>query len=139
MKELPAAPRTISGKWVVLGMFGLGLVAVATIYVFAIVEIGPFEPLAKAIKAEFPTSRPHVKGGTPRDKAPQLRVVLEVDFTPVADDPRVLHIESRVVALARQHISLSDYQDFELHIVHYIPEKPPERVMIEKKVAEILE
>ena len=128
---------TISGKWVVLGLFLFGLLAVGAIWTYAVVELKPFEPLARAIKAEFPTSRPHVKGGTPRNKAPLLRIVLEVDFTPTAEDARVTRIEERVIALAKQHIALRDYQEFELHLVHYVAEKPPERVSIEKKISEL--
>jgi hypothetical protein len=44
-----------------------------------------------------------------------------------------------VISLAKQHVKLSDYEDFELHLVHYVPELPPERVTIEKKVSELVD
>jgi hypothetical protein len=134
--ETQQPSRTVSGKWVVLGMVGFGLALVGMIWAYAVIELGPFQPLAKAIKAEFPNSRPHVKGGAPRNKLPLLRIIMEVDFTPTAADPRVERISERVIALSKQHVRLSDYEDFELHLVHYVPEKPPERVTIEKKISE---
>ena len=135
-EEVPA-PRTISGKWVVLALFAFGLLAVGVIWTYAVVELGPFEPLARALQAEFPGSRPHVKGGTPRNKPPLLRIILEVDFTPTADDPRIITMTERVMALAKQHIQLSEYEDFELHFVRYVPESGVQRVTIEKKVKEL--
>jgi hypothetical protein len=135
--EFQRPPHTVSGKWVVLAMFVFGLLLVGMIWGYAVVELGPFQPLAKAIKAEFPNSRPHVKGGRPRDKPPLLRIVMEVDFTPTATDARVATISQRVIALAKQHLTLGDYEDFELHLVRYVPEKAPERVTIEKKISEL--
>ncbi|HEY3968707.1 MAG TPA: hypothetical protein VGM05_29435 [Planctomycetaceae bacterium] len=137
--ETQPPPRTISGKWVVLGMFAFGLLGVGIMWEYAVVELGPFEPLAKAIKAEFPGSHPHVKGGRPRNKPPLLRIVMEVDFAPTATDPRVATISERVIELAKQHVKLSDYEDFELHLLHYVPEKAPERVTIEKNISELID
>ena len=130
-------PRTISGKLVVLGLFGFSILMVSMIWVYAQVELGPFEPLARAIKAEFPTSRPHVKGGTPRNKPPLLRIILEVDFTPEAGDARVESMTRRVIALTKQHIPLKDYEDFELHLIRYQAEKVTEHVAIERKIRDL--
>lgn len=138
-EEPQQPPRSNSGKWVVLGMFAFGLLGVGMIWQYAVLELGPFQPLAKAIKAEFPGSRPHVKGGTPRNKPPLLRIIMEVDFTPSADDKRVATISERVIELAKQHVRLSDYENFELHLLHYIPEKAPDRVTIEKKISELID
>lgn len=136
-RDVRLKPRTVSGKWVVLGMIGFGLIATGAIWVYAEIELAPFQPLAKAIKAEFPGSHPHVKGGAPRNKPPLLRIIVEVDFTPTPGDSRVAQIADRVIALAKQHVKLGDYEDFELHVVRYVPEKPPERVTIEKKIREL--
>src|SRR5579863_5019565 len=105
--ETQPSPRAVSGKWVVIGMFAFGLLGVAMIWQYAVLELGPFEPLAKAIKSEFPGSRPHVKGGRPRNKPPLLRIVMEVDFTPTPSDQRITTISERVIALAKQHVKLS--------------------------------
>jgi hypothetical protein len=62
---------------------------------------------------------------------------MQVDFTPRETDERVTHIVDRIVALARQHINLAEYDTLEIHIVHYVPEKNPERVTIARKVSEL--
>src|SRR5580765_7269835 len=102
-------PRTVPGKWVVLGMIGFGLILVGAIWAYAQIELAPFQPLAKAIKAEFPGCRPHVKGGRARNKPPVLRIIMEVDFAPKDGDQRVQIIAERVIALTKQHVQLSDY------------------------------
>ncbi|MBI3863991.1 MAG: hypothetical protein HY290_19070 [Planctomycetia bacterium] len=137
--NLQPQPRTISGKWVVLGMIAFGLFLTGGIWVYAQVELAPFQPLARAIKTEFPASKPHVKGGRPRNKPALLRVVMEVDFAPTESDPRVATIADRVIALARQHVNLSEYERFELHLVRYVSEKTPEHLTIEKKVSELID
>src|SRR5579863_10417039 len=123
---------TVSGRWVVLAMLGFGIVMAGSIWVFSKFEIEPFEPLARAIKAEFPKSEPHVKGGRPKKLPPLLRVIMRVDFTPTVTDERVIHIVDRVTALAKEHVDLAEYETLQIHIVHYVPEKNPEQVTIER-------
>jgi hypothetical protein len=62
---------------------------------------------------------------------------MQVDFTPSETDPRVIQIYERVVTLAKQHVNLAEFENFELHIVHYIPQKSPERILIERKISEL--
>jgi hypothetical protein len=128
---------TVSGRWVVLGMLGFGVVMTGAIWVFSKYELEPFQPLARAIKAEFPNSHPHVKGGRPKKSPPLLRIVMQVDFTPSETDDRVTHIVERVIALAQEHIDLSEFETLEIHVVHYVPEKNPERVTIERPVIDL--
>jgi len=128
---------TVSGRWVVIAMLGFGMVMTGAIWVFSKYELEPFQPLARAIKAEFPNSHPHVKGGRPKKLPPLLRVVIQVDFTPSETDDRVTHIVDRVIALAQEHIDLLQYETLEIHIVHYVPEKNPERVTIERPVIDL--
>ena len=128
---------TVSGRLVVLAMLGFGLVMTGAIWAFSVFELEPFQPLARAIKAEFPDSHPHVKGGRPKKQPPLLRIVMQVDFTPHETDERVVRIVDRVIALAKEQIHLAEYQTLEIHIVHYVPEKNPERVTIERQVSEL--
>jgi hypothetical protein len=128
---------TVSGRWVVLAMLGFGMLMTGAIWVFSKFELEPFQPLAKAIKAEFPESHPHVKGGRPKKKPPLLRIVMQVDFTPSETDERVMHIVDRVTALAKEHINLAEYETLEIYIVHYVPEKNPERVTIVRLTSEL--
>ena len=134
----PVTIPTVSGRWVVLAMLGFGVVMAGSIWVFSKFEIEPFQPLARAIKAEFPKSEPHVKGGHPKKQPPLLRVIMKVDFTPSETDPRVTHIVDRVTALAKEHLNLAEYETLQIHIVHYVPEKSPEHVTIERRVRDLL-
>ena len=129
---------TVSGRLVVLGMLAFGVIMAGSIWVYSKIELEPFQPLARAIKAEFPNSHPHVKGGRPKKEPPLLRIVMQVDFTPSETDERVTQIVERVVALAKEHIDLKDYEKLEIHIVRYVPEKNPERITIERRVSELL-
>ena len=130
-------PKTVSGRLVVIGMLAFGVVATATLWIYSKLELAPFVPLIKALHEEFPESKPQVKGGRPKRESPMLRVVMQVDFTPAEDDERVVKIYERVVALAKQHLNLSEYENFELHVVRYIPQKSPERIVIRRKVSEL--
>lgn len=142
VREMNAESRNVSfpkvsGRWVVLAMLAFGVIMTGGIWVFSKFELEPFQPLARAIKAEFPGSHPHVKGGRPKKGAPLLRIVMQVDFTPQETDARVLHIAERVIALAKQNLDLVEYEKLEIHIVRYVPEKNPEHVTIERQVSDL--
>ena len=128
---------TVSGRWVVLAMLGFGVVMTGAIWAFSVFELEPFQPLAGAIKAEFPKSHPHVKGGRPKKLPPLLRIVMQVDFTPTETDEKVQQIIARVTALAKEHINLAEYETLEIHIVHYVPEKNPEHVTVVRPMGEL--
>jgi hypothetical protein len=133
----PPQFKTVSGRWVVIGMLAFGILTTGTLWVYSKLELAPFLPLRKALHEEFPQSKPRVEGGRPRNQPPLLRVVMQVDFAPAEPDPRVMKIFERVVALAKQHVNLAEFENFELHVVHYIPQKTPERILIERKISEL--
>jgi hypothetical protein len=133
----PPQFRTISGRWVVIGLLLFGVAATATLWIYSKMELAPFVPLLKAIRAEFPESKAQVKGGRHKREPPLLRVVMQVDYTPLESDERVQIMFARVVALAKEHLDLSQYENFELYFVHYIPEKSPERILIQRKISEL--
>ncbi len=133
----PPQFKTISGRWVVIGLLTFGVAATATLWIYSKMELAPFVPLLKALRAEFPESKAQVKGGRHKGEPPLLRVVMQVDFTPVESDERVQKMLARVVALAREHLNLSQYENFELYVVHYIPEKSPERIVIQRKISDL--
>lgn len=128
---------TIQGRWVVLGMIGFGLVMTGIIWGYWKLRLAPFLPLQKAILREFPGSYPRIEGGRPKKQPPLLRMVVQVDFTPQEGDERVDKIAARITELTRENLDLSEYEDFELHLVHYIPEKTPERLTIRRKVSDL--
>ena len=133
----PPQFKTVSGRWVVIGLLAFGVVATGTLWIYSKLELAPFLPLRKALHEEFPESKPRVEGGRHRNQPPLLRVVMQVDFTPSEADPRVTKIYERVVALAKQHVNLADYENFELHLVRYIPQQNPERILIERKISKM--
>jgi hypothetical protein len=133
----PTQLKTVSGRWVVIGMLAFGVLTTGTLWVYSKLELAPFLPLRKALNDEFPQSKPRVEGGRPKNQPPLLRVVMQVDFAPAESDPRVMRIFERVVALAKQHVHLAEFENFELHVVHYIPQKTPERILIERKVSDL--
>lgn len=126
---------TVPGRWVVLGMIGFGLVATGIIWGYWKLRLAPFLPLQQAIMREFPASYPHVEGGRPKGGPPLLRIVIQVDFVPTENDERVPKIVARIIALAKENLNLAEYEDFELHLVHYVPEKAPERLTIKRKIS----
>ena len=128
----PRPPGTIPGRWIVLAMLAFGMASTATIWGYWKLQLAPFLPLQQALLAEFPKSYPRVEGGRPKGAAPLLRIVLQLESLPEADDPRANEIADRVVALAGEHLDLSAYDTLELHLVHYIPEKQPERLKIDR-------
>jgi hypothetical protein len=91
----------------------------------------------KALRTEFPEAKSRVEGGRAKRQAPLLRVVMQVEFTPKDKDERVADMVKRVVALAKVHVDLREYENFELHIVRYIPQKNPERIVVQKKISEL--
>jgi hypothetical protein len=133
----PPPFKTVSGRWVVIGLLSFGILATGTLWIYTKLDLAPFVPLIKALDREFPESKPQVKGGRSRRQPPLLRVVLQVDFTPAETDPRVVQIFERVVVLSKEHLDLSQYEDFELHIVRYTPEKTPEWILIQRKISEL--
>jgi hypothetical protein len=135
--EHPPQFKTISGRWVVLGVLAFGILATGTLWVYSKLELAPFLPLRRALYAEFPKSKPRVEGGRPKRLPPVLRIVMQVDFSPSERDERVEKIVGRVVALAKEHVDLDEFENFELHIVHYAPEKNPERITIARKIREM--
>ena len=133
----PPQFKTISGRWVVIGLLTFGVLTTGSLWLYSKMALAPFLPLRKALDEEFPQSHARVEGGRPKGKPPLLRIVMQVDFTPTEDDERVEQIFQRVVALARVHVSLPEFEDFELHLVHYVPEKNPERILIQREVREL--
>ena len=41
----PPAARTISGRWLVIGMFAMGITATGLLYAYSTLHLGPFKPL----------------------------------------------------------------------------------------------
>ncbi|HLJ10168.1 MAG TPA: hypothetical protein VKU82_03210 [Planctomycetaceae bacterium] len=139
MDDETRAPRfpTVSGRLVVLCMIGFGILLTGAIWGYAKLELAPFVPLRNALDAEFPDSHPNVKGGRPKGLPPVLRVVMQVDFPPSETDDRITKIVERVMALAKEHVDLGEYESVEIYFERRIPEKATERLKIERKISEL--
>lgn len=126
------------GRWVVLAMFGFGIVATGGIWIYWKLHLAPFLPLQKALAAEFPKSSPRVDGGWRKGNfkvgRPTLRLVLRVPYAPLERDVRVPATIERVTALAREHLDLTRYETLEIYLVHYVPEKAPQQYEYRRKI-----
>jgi len=135
--DQPPTERTIPGRWIVIGMFAFGIAATAGLWIYWKLHLAPFYPLQKALAEEFPKSLPRVEGGRHKKSPPILRIVLQVTFTPNKDDSRVRDMHERIVAVARQHHDLSQYETLEVYLVHPVPEREAERLKLEDRIAEL--
>jgi hypothetical protein len=125
-------PRDVSGKLVVLAMFGFGLLLTGALYLYWELHTRPFRPLQMAIATSIPGSSPRVIGGKYKSHLPDsqntLRMIVQVPFTPTdaAHAAECEDLAKKVIALARIHQDLAPYQQIALHLEHRIPEKEPE-------------
>jgi hypothetical protein len=124
-----ATPGDISGRWVVIGLFLFGIVAVGTIWFYWKLHTAPFLPLQQAIADTFDDSRPLVEGGQRKmnqNTPPTLRIVMKIEFNPFAEAEaqQVESIIDRLHDLAREHQPDFDtYDVFEVHLWQPVPEK----------------
>lgn len=121
-----SAPHSLSGRWMVAGIFVFAITATGFLYGYWKLHIGPFVPLQKALAKEFERSRPRVEGGqrkmhkgTPRI----LRITMKIDFDPDANEGRTNEFAGRVASFARANFDLSTYEILEVHFFWPEPEK----------------
>ncbi len=116
--------RIVSGRAIVIGLFALALTLTALLFVYFEFNTRPFRPLREAIGREFKKSRPNVEGGRPKGRGPLiLRISMSVPFDPFEDDARAKDVLTRVLALARQHHELVTYDQIDVNLIHFVPEK----------------
>jgi len=134
-------PPLIAGKWVVIAMFLFGALSTGGIWVYWKMHLAPFLPLQKAIAEAYPKSSPRVDGGWTKEDfrqgLPRLRIVLRVPYPPVDSDSRVEATVDGVIALAREHTDIEKYDEFEIYLVHYAPEKSPQQFEFKTHVSEL--
>lgn len=138
-RSSPTSGRRISGRAVVISMFAFGIVMTSGMWIYWHLYLRPFYPLQRALADEFRESYPRVEGGHHKHSPWTLRIVLQVPFKPVPDDPQVQQLASRVLELARANHDLTRYQLIELYLLQPDPERTPTRIKLEYRVADILE
>lgn len=122
--------RTISGRWMVIGMFALGITATGLLYAYSTLHLGPFKPLQEAIVKEFPGSSPRVDGGKKRmqlDTPTILRILMKSEIDPLSDSDEsigaMLALRKRVAVLALENVPLPDLAMIELHVYKLVQEE----------------
>ena len=118
--------RTISGRALVTGMFSLGILATAFLWIHWTLRMTPFLPLQQALEQEFPNSSPRAEGGTLKKTGDSvLKVVLRTDFDPQTNSPashaKILERLDRIRFLATNLADLSKYEVLALTL--YFPQK----------------
>ena len=136
--------RTLSGRWVVVGVISFGLLLTGLLRVYWHQHIEPFMPLQMAIADEFPNSSPRVEGGQRRihRKTPRvLRITMRSDFDPTAEtdeaNDAVDSVFKRVVGIAANHIDLALYEQVDLHLYFPSPEDALRQKSVSKPVGSI--
>ena len=124
------ALRTISGRWMVIGMFIFGITATALLYLYWTLHLMPFMPLQDAIVKEFPGAAPRVDGGKKRmsQNTPTiLRIAMWSEIDPQSSNPESVReiavLRKRIAELAIEKVQLPDLAIIELHVFKALPEK----------------
>ena len=132
------APRELSGKWVVIGVFAFAILMTAGLWLYWKLHIAPFLPLQQALAGRFEDSRPRVEGGQRKlhENTPRiLRITMKVEFDP--ESPQADEFAAEVAAFVRAETDLSRYDVLELHLYHPQPEKDIRQRSVEFQVNEL--
>ena len=123
------SPRTISGRWLVIGMFAMGITATGLLYAYSTLHLGPFKPLQEAIVKEFPGSSPRVDGGKKRmqlDTPTILRILMKSEIDPLSEHEesvrKMTTMRNRIAELVRENVTLPDLAILELHVYKLLQE-----------------
>ena len=119
-------PGTVSGRWVVVGMFLFGITATAALWLYWHYNTAPFRPLQEAIHAAYPDSQPRVEGGRLKGRADApsiLRIVMRVEYDPTEEKERAAALAREVAGMARERLDLTQYDQLEFHIFRRLPEE----------------
>ena len=121
--------RTISGRWLVVGMFVMGITLTSLLYAYSKLHLGPFRPLQDAIVNEFPGSAPRVDGGKkkPSKNTPTiLRILVKTEIDPLSkteeSERRLVFMRKRIGELALEKAPLPDLSVLEIHIYKLLKE-----------------
>jgi len=129
----------IPGHYVVLGMFLVGCLATATIYLYWYLHTKPFRPLTEAIGREFKYSLPKVEGGRHKKGPLTLRITVRVPFLPDANAETSQRLVNRLTELAREQGRLAEFEEFHIHLVQMAPEQLVKEAEFHFPAAEVAE
>ncbi|MFO1095670.1 MAG: hypothetical protein U0992_20550 [Planctomycetaceae bacterium] len=121
-------------------MLLFGLTMVAGLWLYWELYTRPFRELQTAINAEFPGSSPRAIGGREKshraDSPATLRIIVRVEFDPNADAPKSEAMAERLVALAKAHHDVTQYDRVEVHLEQRVPEAATRHWSESRPVAE---
>lgn len=136
----PRPPREIPGSAVVIGMILLGIGATALLFVYFELHTGPFRPLREAIGREFKHSRPNVEGGRVRGRGPMiLRISMSVPFDPYLEEAKAAQFNKRVVEIAKTFENLPKFEQIQVNLIYFAPEKNAIRRTFDSPPKELLQ
>lgn len=121
--------RTISGRWMVIGMFAMGITLTSLLYVYSTLHLGPFRPLQDAIVREFKGSAPRVDGGKNKlhkNTPTVLRILVKTEIDPFSEREEsiqsLLAMRKRIMELALEKAPLPDLSILEIHVYKLLKE-----------------
>ena len=128
-QSITPAERTISGRWMVIGMFTMGITLTSLLYVYSTLHLGPFRPLQDAIVNEFPGSAPRVDGGKKKlykNTPTVLRILVKTEIDPLSEREESIQalfaMRKRIAELAMEKAPLPDLSVLEIHVYKLLKE-----------------
>lgn len=134
---VPGPRGGIPGRYVVMAMFGFGVLATVTIFVYWDLHTRPFRPLTEAIGREFVHSVPKVEGGSHKGSPMTLRIAIRVPFEPNAATVETQQVVNRLVGLAQAHADLNRFEELHIHIFQRAPERLARQASFEYPMAAV--
>ena len=138
MTQADTSTNRFTGRHVVIAMLAFSVLIVSAMDAEGELYTRPFRPLQDAIALEFPESGPRVIGGRHKSHEPgtpaTLRIIVQVDFDPNANEPQALATARQLARLASANVDLSDYDELNVHLEQRIAEKELRRWEITRSI-----
>lgn len=122
--------RIPTGRWVVLGMFGFGMVMIGALWLYWEMYTRPFRPLQAAIAQKYPGSSPRAIGGRHKshkeETPPTLRIVVRIPEDEFNLEEDAGEREQRALDLYRiadRHVDLAAYSVVDIRLIQRVPER----------------
>lgn len=131
--------REISGRWLVIAMFGFAALLTGAMGLYWHFYTLPFRELQNAIDKEFPDSSPRAIGGREKGRSEEpmtLRIVVRVPFDPIVYEDRSEEMSRRLFQLAREHTDIDEFELFEVHLCQRRPEEETQTWSRQKPVSD---
>lgn len=130
--------RRVSGRAVVVVMFLFGIAATSILFFYWEAHTAPFRALQTELAETFTGSKPRVDGGqrkSHKGTPKTLRVVMQVEFDPDADERTAEAFADEVMLVAARH-GLTKYEVLEIHLYWPEPEARIHERTLTRAIAE---